>query len=164
MGLTGQWPCPGLSGLPERCKITLGLVDRTHRSTGSVRHCRENGVEKPHKRRSVAMMKLMTRMTTVILALVLVLPTIGCQEKGRERESERDRVSEREKPHDVQIDAGPVKVKVEGSRKPDEKDRHIDVGPTEVKVEGTKKPDEKDRHIDVEVERHPGQESGDRNK
>jgi hypothetical protein len=102
----------------------------------------------PHWKRSVAMMKLMTQITTVILALVLALPTIGCQEKGRERESERDRVSEkgkeseREKPLDVQVDAGPVKVKVEGS----------------------KKPDEKDRHLDVEVEHHQGQDSGDRNK
>ena len=79
------------------------------------------------------MMKLMTRMTTVILVLILALPTVGCQQKDKEKE--------REKALDVQIDAGPVKVKVEGS----------------------KKPDEKGKHLDVEVE-HPGHESGDRNK
>ncbi len=81
------------------------------------------------------MVRLMTRMTTVIVVLILALPIVGCQQKAKERE--------REKALDVQVDAGPVNVKVEGS----------------------KKPDEKGRHLDVEVQ-HPGQEhpSGDRNK
>ena len=42
--------------------------------------------EKPCKNRSVAMMKLMTRMTTVILVLILALPTVGCQQKDKEKE------------------------------------------------------------------------------
>ena len=67
------------------------------------------------------MMKLMTRMTTVILILILALPIVGCQQKEKEKERERENA------RDVQIDAGPVKVKVEGSKKPDEKGRHLDV-------------------------------------
>lgn len=67
------------------------------------------------------MMRLMTRMTTVILALILALPIVGRQQKENEKERER------KKALDIQIDAGPVKVKVEGSKKPDEKGRHLDV-------------------------------------
>jgi hypothetical protein len=84
------------------------------------------------------MMQLMTRMMTVVLALMLALPTAGCEKK----DTEKDR--QKEKALDVQIDAGPAKVKVEGSRKPD----------------GT------GRHINVEVGGHSGHEheSGDRDK
>jgi hypothetical protein len=82
------------------------------------------------------MMKLMTRLLTVILALMLALPIVGCQQKEKVKENERGL--------DIQIDTGNTKVKVEGS----------------------KKPDEKGKHLDVDVERHPGQEheSGDRGK
>jgi hypothetical protein len=82
------------------------------------------------------MFKLVTRLTTVLLAMLLALPTIGCQQK--------ENVKENEKTLDVQVDAGKTKVKVEGS----------------------KKPDEKGRHLDVDVERHPGNEheSGDGSK
>jgi ABC-type metal ion transport system substrate-binding protein len=82
------------------------------------------------------MMKLMTRLTTLILALILALPAIGCQQKDKDKENE--------KTLDVQVDAGKTKIK----------------------VEGTKKPDEKGRHIDVDVEHHSDhqKESGDRDK
>ena len=80
------------------------------------------------------MSKLMRCLTTILLGLMLALPTIGCQQKEKAKENEKGL--------DVQIDAGNTKVKVEGS----------------------KKPDEKGRHVDVEVERHSGHESGDRDK
>jgi len=85
-------------------------------------------------RKSVSTMKLMTRLTSVILALMLALPTVGCQRNEKAKENEKGL--------DVQIDAGKTKVKVEGS----------------------KKPDEKGRHLDVEVDRHPGHEASDRDK
>ena len=78
------------------------------------------------------MMRLMARGTTVILALMLALPIVGCQQKEDRKENQ--------KVLDVQIDAGNTKVK----------------------VEGTKTPDEKGRHLDVKVEHPSGHESGDR--
>ena len=61
------------------------------------------------------MTKLLTRMTTVILALILALPTIGCQKK-----------EEKEKVLDVQIQ-GKTRVKVERSKGPDGKDGRLEV-------------------------------------
>ena len=80
------------------------------------------------------MMKLMARLTTVVLALMLALPMVGCQQKENAKENAKGL--------DLQIDTGGAKVKVEGSRKPDEKGKHLD----------------------VEVEHHSGRESGDRDK
>ena len=82
------------------------------------------------------MMKSLTRLTSVILALTFALPIVGCEKKAPE--------TEKQKILDVQVDAGKTKVK----------------------VEGTKKPDEKGKHIGVEVEHGSGheQESGDRGK
>jgi hypothetical protein len=65
------------------------------------------------------MMKLMGRLTTAILALMLALPTVGCQQKAKE--------NEKEKVFEVQVDAGKTKVRVEGSKTPDEKGRRLDV-------------------------------------
>lgn len=73
------------------------------------------------------MMILMKRMTTVIVVLILALSSVGCQQKETTKERER------QKAVDVQVDAGPVNVKVEGSKKPDEKGRNVNV-----EVEGRK--------------------------
>ena len=80
------------------------------------------------------MTKLITGLTTVILALMLAAPTVGCQQKDKDKENK--------KALDVQVDTGKVKVKVEGS----------------------KKPDEKGGRLDVQVERHSAPESRDREK
>jgi uncharacterized lipoprotein YehR (DUF1307 family) len=66
------------------------------------------------------MMKLIARLTTIILALLLALPIVGCQQKDKQ-------TNDNGKGLDLQIDAGNTKVKVEGSKKPNEKGRHIDV-------------------------------------
>jgi hypothetical protein len=65
------------------------------------------------------MLKLMTRLATVILALILALPTVGCQQK--------EKVKQNEKALDVQVDAGKTKVKVEANKKSDQNGRHVDV-------------------------------------
>lgn len=72
------------------------------------------------------MLKLITQTTSVILALMLALPMIGCQQKVD--------VKKNEKGLDVEVDAGGTKVKVEGRKNSDGKGRHVDV--------------------DVDVERH----------
>ncbi len=73
------------------------------------------------------MTKMIARLTSAILVLPLVLPTVGCRQKEPEHKNHNA--------VDVQIDAGKTKVKIKGSTKPDEKARHVD----------------------VDVERHPGQ-------
>ena len=100
----------------------------------------ENDVETSRNRRSVAMVKLMMRIGTVILVIVLAVSIVGCHQKDSEKEKER----EYQKAREVHIDAGPVKVNVENNRKPDENGRHVE----------------------VEVGRHPVQEheAGDRDK
>ncbi len=80
------------------------------------------------------MTKLITRLMTVILAVMVSLPTIGCQKQ--------EKVKDGEKGLDVQVEAGG----------------------TEVKVKGSKKPDEKGKRLDVDVEHKPREESGDRDK
>lgn len=79
------------------------------------------------------MMKLITNLTTIIVALTLGLPIVGCQQEKKD--------TEKEKVIDVQVG-----------------------GHTEVKVERTKKPDEKDGHLDVEVKHHPTQEPAEQHK
>jgi hypothetical protein len=64
-------------------------------------------------------MRLMTRLTIVILALMLALPTVSCQPK--------EKVKENGKGLEVQVETGKTSVKVEGSNKPDEKGRHLEV-------------------------------------
>jgi len=76
----------------------------------------------------------MTRLMTVILALMLALPTVGCEQKEKAKENKKGL--------EIQVETGRTKVKVEGSTKPDEKGKRLD----------------------VEVERHPGHESGNRDK
>jgi hypothetical protein len=74
------------------------------------------------------MRRLMTCLTTVAVALMLGLTTVGCQPK--------EKVTENKKALDVQVD----------------------VGKTQVKVEGNKNPDDKGGQVDVDVVRHPGHE------
>ena len=92
------------------------------------------------------MLKLVTHLTTVLLALLLALPTIGCQPKpvvdGEPRDQQK--APKAEKGLNIEVDAGKTKVRVESD----------------------KKPGEKGRHLDVDVEHHPSHEheSGDGNK
>ncbi len=61
------------------------------------------------------MTKLLTGVTSIILALILALPTIGCQKR-----------EEKEKVLDVQVE-GKTRVKVERSKGPDGKDGRLEV-------------------------------------
>ncbi len=63
------------------------------------------------------MIKAMTCLTTVLLALMVGLPTLGCRPKD-----EKD-----EKVLDIQVDTGTTKVKVEGNKTPDADGKHLDV-------------------------------------
>jgi hypothetical protein len=64
-------------------------------------------------------MRLVTRWITIALALMLALPTVGCQQK--------EKVTENKKGLDVKIEAGNTEVKVEGSKAPDKKGKRLDV-------------------------------------
>ena len=54
------------------------------------------------------MTKRMTRWMTLILAVMVPLPTVGCQQK--------EKVKVDEKGPNVQVEAGGTKVKVEGGQ------------------------------------------------
>jgi hypothetical protein len=88
------------------------------------------------------MLNLTTRLTTLLLvALMLALPTVGCQQKAHENEKENqtEKVNENEKEKVLDVEVN---------------------GKTKVNVERSKRPEEKRGHIDVEVEHPAGHESG----
>ncbi len=65
------------------------------------------------------MLKTALRLTTLLLAVVLVFPTIGCQQKENMREND--------KKLDVEVDVGKSKVKVKGSTGEDGQGGRLDV-------------------------------------
>ncbi len=66
------------------------------------------------------MARLMRNLTTATLAVLFVLPAIGCRQD--------DKGKPEEKRVDVQVDAGKTKVKVEGTKTPGDKPRvEVDV-------------------------------------
>ena len=72
------------------------------------------------------MVRLTKWFTTAILASLLMLPTVGCQQNRTERPSEKPS----EKTTDVKVDAGGTKVRVEGDKTPGAPGKRVDVDVT----------------------------------